>query len=106
MLFRLVGWISAIAIGTGVLVIALWVVGVSSDIFSPRAALVLTASAFVVSDTVAFIDVFFVTRRERRERWIEYYRQCVIPFRAIEQLIGHGRTSARRAASGAPSRRR
>lgn len=106
MVFRLTGWTCAISIGAGVLVLALDLLGLRSATFSPRAALVLIVTAFFVSGSVAFLDIFFVTRRDRRERWIECYRQCVIPFRAIEQLIKHGRTETRRAANRASSRRR
>ena len=95
MLFRLIGYLCAGAIGVGVVELCLNLARVSVPSLSPQAALTLMIGGFLVSGWAAMIDVFLVTRRPRREQWIEYYRQCLLPFRAIEQLIGHGRGSGR-----------
>jgi hypothetical protein len=92
--FRLVGWVSAVALTAGVAILSLDVAGIRFARITTVTGVTLVIAGFWVSGVFAMIEVFFFSDRPRRERWLEYYRQSILPFKAIEDLIGHHRRKA------------
>jgi hypothetical protein len=90
--FRIIGWLSVVALVLGMLIIALdIVVGIRIALFTPTLGVALFLGAFFVSGLVAAIETFFFRKLSRRERWLEYYRQTCVPLRAIEVLLSRRR---------------
>ena len=91
MFLRTIGWLSAAALALGIAIMALDVAGVGFAQATPTVGVVLFVGAIFVSGVVAAVETFFFSGRPRRERWLEHYRQSLLPFRAIEDLIAHRR---------------
>ena len=91
MFFRIVGWLSLVAMALGIIAVALDVVGVRSTLLTPAWSVSLFLAALFVSGVVAAIETFFFRRLPRRERWLEYYKQSFVPLSAIEVLLSHRR---------------
>ena len=104
MIFRLIGWACAGAVVAGVGILVLDVTGIQILKVSASFGFALLVGGFVISGAFAAIEVFFFSDRPRRERWLEYYRQSILPFRAIEDLIEH-RRSAKTSRSGTTRKR-
>jgi hypothetical protein len=103
LIFRLVGWACAGAIVAGVAILTLDVTGIRLVQIRPLFGFALIVGAFAISGACAAVEVFFFSDRARRDRWLEHYRQSILPFRAIEDLIEH-RRKARTSRAGKKGR--
>jgi hypothetical protein len=81
----------AAAAAVGLVIMVLDAVGIRIAHSAPRVGMALFVAGTLLISVVAAIKTFFFSREPRRERWLEYYRQSIVPFRAFEDLIASRR---------------
>jgi len=86
LIFRLIGWACTGAMVAGVVILVLNVGGIHLLKVNPSFGFALLVGGFVISGAFAAVEVFFFSGRPRRQRWLEYYRESILPFRAIEHF--------------------
>jgi hypothetical protein len=89
--FRTIGWLSVAGLGLGLAVMALDVVGVRFTHVTPTVGVLLFLGAPLAAGLAAAVETFFFSGRPRHEKWLEYVRQSLLSFRAIEVLLAHRR---------------